>query len=111
MSDNINLGSVDEIDENTKRMAIVCWSNDLDRVWPTLETTSHRMTGVLLTGVLMHTRLYSEARDLLESQGVPTFYNAIPQREDMKAQFGTSPTKLHGYDDVYKEITEIEEME
>ncbi len=36
MSDNINLGSVDEIDENTKRMAMVCWSNDLDRVWPTL---------------------------------------------------------------------------
>ncbi|HAJ52210.1 MAG TPA: chromosome partitioning protein ParA, partial [Corynebacterium variabile] len=49
---------------------------DIDRVWPTLETTSHRMTGVLLTGVLMHTRLYSEARDLLENQGVPTFYNA-----------------------------------
>ena len=84
---------------------------DIDRVWPTLETTSHRMTGVLLTGVLMHTRMYSEARDLLENQGVPTFYNAVPQREDMKAQFGTSPTKLHGYDDVYKEIAEIEEME
>lgn len=29
----------------------------------------------------------------------------------MKAQFGTNPAKLHGYDDVYKEITEIEEME
>lgn len=23
-------------DDGTKRMAIVCWSNDLDRVWPTL---------------------------------------------------------------------------
>ena len=23
-------------DEQAKRMAIVCWSNDLDRVWPTL---------------------------------------------------------------------------
>lgn len=25
-----------EVDEQTKRMAIVCWSSDLDRVWPTL---------------------------------------------------------------------------
>lgn len=83
---------------------------DIDRVWPTLETTSHRMAGVLLTGVLMHTRLYAEARELLENEGVPTFYNAIPQREEMKAQFGTNPTKLHGYDDVYTEITEIEEF-
>lgn len=23
-------------DDGTKRMAIVCWSNDLDRVWPTM---------------------------------------------------------------------------
>lgn len=36
MSDGINVGSVGEIDENTKRMTIICWSNDLDRVWPTL---------------------------------------------------------------------------
>jgi peroxiredoxin family protein len=36
MSADITDGSVDDIDDNTKRMAIVCWSNDLDRVWPTL---------------------------------------------------------------------------
>lgn len=83
---------------------------DLDRVWPTLDTVSGHPAGVLLTGVLMHTRFYSEARQLLEDQGVATFYNAVPQREDIKAAFGSSPTRFHGYDDVYQEIEEIEEL-
>lgn len=83
---------------------------DIDRVWPTLDTVTGRPAGVLLTGVLMHTKFYTEARQLLEDQGVPTFYNAIPQREEIKASFGTAPTRLHGYDDVYREIVEIEEM-
>ena len=32
------MGTTDAVteDEQAKRMAIVCWSNDLDRVWPTL---------------------------------------------------------------------------
>ena len=83
---------------------------DIDRVWPTLDTVTGRPAGVLLTGVLMHTKFYTEARQLLEDQGVPTFYNAVPQREEIKASFGTEPTRLHGYDDVYREIVEIEEM-
>lgn len=36
MSSEITAGSAGDIDDDTKRMAIVCWSNDLDRVWPTL---------------------------------------------------------------------------
>ncbi len=36
MSSDITAGDVGDIDDDTKRMAIVCWSNDLDRVWPTL---------------------------------------------------------------------------
>ena len=83
---------------------------DIDRVWPTLDTVSGHPAGVLLTGVLMHTKFYTEARQLLEDQGVATFYNAVPQREEMKAAYGTSPTRFHGYDDVYQEISEIEEL-
>lgn len=83
---------------------------DIDRVWPTLDAVGGHPTGVLLTGVLMHTRFYSEARQLLEDQGVATFYNAVPQREEIKAAFGTSPSRFHGYDDVYQEIEEIEEL-
>ncbi len=83
---------------------------DIDRVWPTIDTITGHPAGVLLTGVLMHTRFYTEARHLLEDQGVATFYNAIPQREEIKAAFGTNPTRFHGYDDVYQEISEIEEL-
>ena len=83
---------------------------DIDRVWPTLDTVSGHPAGVLLTGVLMHTKFYTEARQLLEDQGVATFYNAVPQREEIKAAYGTSPTRFHGYDDVYQEIFEIEEL-
>jgi peroxiredoxin family protein len=36
VSEGINVGSLEEIDDSTKRMTIICWSNDLDRVWPTL---------------------------------------------------------------------------
>ena len=36
MSSNITAGSADDITDDTKRLAMVCWSNDLDRVWPTL---------------------------------------------------------------------------
>ncbi|WP_273352564.1 ParA family protein [Corynebacterium resistens] len=83
---------------------------DIDRVWPTFDTVSGHPTGVLLTGVLMHTKFYAEARQLLEDQGVATFYNAVPQREEIKAAYGTNPTRFHGYDDVYQEISEIEEL-
>lgn len=83
---------------------------DIDRVWPTLDAVEGHPVGVLLTGVLMHTRFYTESRDVFEDQGVPTFYNAVPQREQIKAAFGTTPTHFHGYDDVYREIIDIEEL-
>src|SRR5699024_1855676 len=83
---------------------------DIDRVWPTLDAVEGHPVGALLTGVLRHTRFYSESRDVFEDQGVPTFYNAVPQREQIKAAFGTTPTHFHGYDDVYREIIDIEEL-
>jgi peroxiredoxin family protein len=36
MSSDITAGAAGDITDDTKRMAIVCWSNDLDKVWPTL---------------------------------------------------------------------------
>lgn len=42
---------------------------DIDRVWPTLDTVSGYPAGVLFTGVLMHTKFYAEARQLLEDLG------------------------------------------
>lgn len=83
---------------------------DIDRVWPTLDALHGRPVGVLLTGVLINTRLYAETRRLFEDQGVPTFYHAVPQREDIKAAFGTNPIRFHGYEDIYQEISEIEEL-
>jgi chromosome partitioning protein len=82
---------------------------DLDRVWPTLEATRHKPTVVLLTGVLLNTRLYADTRDLLAEEGVPVFRSPIPQREDMKWWFGTVPDRLYGYDDIFDEIMEIKE--
>ncbi|MGQ0625252.1 MAG: DsrE/DsrF/DrsH-like family protein [Sporichthyaceae bacterium] len=32
----ITNGAPSEISDDTKSLAIVCWSNDLDRIWPTL---------------------------------------------------------------------------
>ena len=82
---------------------------DLDRVWPTLEAIEHRMVGVLLVGVHERRRLYRETRNLFEEQGVATFYNTIPEREEIKTVFGTNPRQLYTFDDICSEILEIEE--
>ncbi|APT93829.1 chromosome partitioning protein ParA (plasmid) [Corynebacterium phocae] len=84
---------------------------DIDRVWPTLETVEHRMTGVLLVGVQERRRLYRDTREVFESQGVATFYNFIPEREALKAAFGTNPTELFTFPDICQEILDIEEMD
>ncbi|BAC19771.1 CobQ/CobB/MinD/ParA nucleotide binding domain protein [Corynebacterium efficiens YS-314] len=83
---------------------------DLDRVWPTLETINHRMVGVLLIGVQERRRLYQDTREIFESQGVSTFYNTVPEREDIKAMFGTNPRNIYSFDEICTEILEIEEM-
>lgn len=82
---------------------------DIDRVWPTLDTLTHRMAGVLLIGVHERRRLYQETREIFESQGVATFYNFVPEREDIKHLFGSNPSNLYTFDDICTEILEIEE--
>lgn len=78
-------------------------------MWPTLEAIEHRMVGVLLVGVHERRRLYRETRNLFEEQGVATFYNTIPEREEIKTVFGTNPRQLYTFDDICSEILEIEE--
>lgn len=79
---------------------------DVRRVWPTLEITAHRPTAVLLTGVDLRTRLAEEVRALLEGEGVPVVGTPILRREDVRRAYGTTPNRLHGYDDVLTELME-----
>ncbi len=79
---------------------------DVRRVWPTLEITAHRPTAVLLTGVDLRTRLAEEVQALLEGEGVPVIGTPILRREDVRRAYGTTPNRLHGYDDVLTELME-----
>ena len=79
---------------------------DVRRVWPTLEITAHRPTAVLLTGVDLRTRLAEEVHALLEGEGVPVIGTPILRREDVRRAYGTTPNRLHGYDDVLTELME-----
>ncbi|WP_087062810.1 ParA family protein [Corynebacterium glutamicum] len=83
---------------------------DIDRVWPTLETLTHKNAAVLLIGVHERRRLYQETRDVFEDQGIQTFASFVPEREDIKATFGTNPHELYTFDEICEEILGIEEM-
>lgn len=43
----------------------------------------------------------------LEEEGFAVFPVMIPQREDIRKAFGSSPTDLHGYQFIWKEIKEV----
>lgn len=79
---------------------------DVRRVWPTLQITAHRPTAVLLTGIDLRTRLADEVRQLLDDEGVPVVVTPIVRREAVRRAYGTTPTYLHGYDDVLTELVE-----
>ncbi len=79
---------------------------DVRRVWPTLQITAHRPTAVLLTGIDLRTRLAEEVRKLLDDEGVPVVATPIVRREAVRRAYGTTPTYLHGYDDVLTELVE-----
>lgn len=79
---------------------------DVRRVWPTLDVTAHRPTAILLTSVDLRTTLATEVRELLETEDVPVIRTPILRREAMRKSYGSTPTTLHGYDDVLTEIME-----
>ena len=70
-----------------------------------IEITAHRPTAVLLTGVDLRTRLAEGVRALLEGEGC-RWSAPILRREDVRRAYGTTPNRLHGYDDVLTELME-----
>ena len=81
---------------------------DLQRVWPTLEVTSHRARAVLITNAEPRTRAHSAVLDTLTESGEPIFSTVIPRRQGLRAAFGTRPTQqMFSYDELFKEIQEV----
>lgn len=64
---------------------------DLMRAWPTLQVTAHRPTAVLLTQVMLNSKLAVEARAALEDEGVPVLSTPIVRREGSPAGFRLRP--------------------
>lgn len=82
---------------------------DVKRVWPTLQSSRHkREVAVLLTGVNLGARLGIEVRSVLKEEGVNVLQTVIPQRETFRREYGDVPSKLHGYDDVLRELVDID---
>ena len=77
---------------------------DLARVYPTVASTAHKPTVVVLTSIRLGTRLLDQARELLDADEIATANTVIPQREAIAAAFGTVPTRDHGYGDLFDEL-------
>lgn len=83
---------------------------DIDRVWPTLDLTTHRATAILLTGVDLRTALATGVPEHLAAEGAPVLRTVVRRRQAITEAFGTLPTRLWDYTDVYAEIeTALEE--
>ena len=77
---------------------------DIDRVWPTLDMTTHRATAILLTGVDLRTALATGVPEHLAAEGAPVLRTVIRRRQAITEAFGTLPTRLWDYADVYTEL-------
>ena len=77
---------------------------DLLRARPTPPVTPHRPTAVLLTQVMLGSKLATEARAALEDEGVAVIGTPILRREHVRQAFASVPRDLVGYDDVLGEL-------
>lgn len=77
---------------------------DINRVWPTVEATSHKPAVVCLTQVDSRTSLPKVARAALEDEGVVVTEAEIPAREALRHMYATTPQRLYGYDDLLTEL-------
>lgn len=77
---------------------------DINRVWPTVEATSHKPAVVCLTQVDSRTSLPKVARATLEEEGVVVTEAEIPAREALRHMYATTPQRLYGYDDLLTEL-------
>lgn len=77
---------------------------DINRVWPTVEATSHKPAVICLTQIDSRTTLPKVARATLEGEGVVVTEVEIPAREALKHMYATTPQRLYGYDDLLAEL-------
>lgn len=77
---------------------------DIDRVWPTLDLTTHRATAILLTGVDLRTALATGVPEHLAAEGAPVLRTVVRRRQAITEAFGTLPSRLWDYADVYAEL-------
>ncbi len=78
---------------------------DVDRVWPTLDLTTHRATAILLTGVDMRTALATAVPAHLRGAGAPVLHAVVRRRQAILESFGRSPDRLWDYLDVWAEVS------
>lgn len=77
---------------------------DINRVWPTVEATSHKPAVICLTQIDSRTTLPKIARATLEDEGVVVTEAEIPAREALRHMYATTPQRLYGYDDLLTEL-------
>ncbi len=77
---------------------------DIDRVWPTLDMTTHRATAILLTAVDLRTALATGVPAHLRAEGAPVLGTIVKRRQAITEAFGTRPDRLWDYADVWQEI-------
>lgn len=77
---------------------------DINRVWPTVEATSHKPAVICLTQIDSRTMLPKVARATLEGEGVVVTEAEIPAREALKHMYATTPQRLYGYDELLTEL-------
>lgn len=82
---------------------------DIQRVWPSVDaaTRAGKPAAVLLVRARANTRNLAAAIDAFEAAGVAVIDTRIPLREEIKAAYGTIPTRRHGYDAVAADLMEV----
>lgn len=78
---------------------------DIDRVWPTLDMTTHRATAILLTAVDLRTGLAHDVPAHLRDAGAPVLGTVVRRRQAITESFGTRPDRLWDYADVWAEVS------
>ncbi len=81
-------------------------SADIDRVWPTLDITSHRPTTILLTLVDLRKVEATEIPRALADAEAPILHTVVRARTAVERSFGRCvPRYLGDYADVFSELT------
>lgn len=80
---------------------------DFLRTWETLESVGNKRAAILLTSAEARTRALASALAALEEGQVTAFTTIISKRQAVRLAAGTSPADLCGYEDVYKELSEV----